>query len=317
MKNSLNRYRTVLIASVIVVSMALPVNAASAIRMVYNHNFSSFNGPLLAQWAIIFVDRERNETYVIDRIEREIKIYNEFGMEVFVFGDTGNLGVVYDLTVDSNGDIVVISSKGGAPEITRCNYRGEPKETIRLKNLPSEFSNFAPRHLIHREGKLYLLDNSDLRIAVVDLNGVFETGYDIAPLIDVPDDKRNENEITGFNLDADGNMLFTVSVLFQAFRLSPEGQIESFGVSGSAPGAFGVIAGIVSDERGYVYVADKLKCAVLVFDKNLEFKTEFGFRGDGPQNLIVPNDIDTDSHGNLFVSQGANRGISVFRALYE
>jgi hypothetical protein len=63
-------------------------------------------------------------------------------------------------------------------------------------------------------------------------------------------------------------------------------------------------------------VADKLKSAVIVFDNTFTFQYEFGFRGDQPHNLTVPNDIDTDDNGNLFVSQGANKGISVFRMQY-
>lgn len=303
---------------IILMSMAVSVPAtASALNVSYAYNLASFNGTLLTQWGNIYVDRQRNETYIIDQVARDIKIYNEYGMAIYIFGDTGNLGVVYDLTVDANGDIIVISTKGGGPDIIRCNYRGEPIETIELKELPAEFSRFRPSRIVHREGKLYLADTRGLRVAVTDMNGVFETGYDIATLIEVEDQKRDENEMSGFSVDAEGNMLFTVSVKFAAYRLSPDGRFESFGYSGSAPGAFGIVAGIVSDDRGFIYVSDKLKSAVLVFDDSFEFQTEFGFRGNQPHNLMVPNDIDTDGRGNIFVSQGANRGISVFKAQYK
>jgi DNA-binding beta-propeller fold protein YncE len=288
------------------------------VKIAYLHTLANFNGPLLTQWGNIYVDRERGETYIIDSNARDVKIYNANGMETFVFGDTGNLGIVYDLTVDANGDIVIISTKDGTPDIVRCNYRGEPKETVALTDLPDDFSSFSPKRIVHQNGKLFLADTSGLRIAVTDMNGMFQRGYDIAPMIDVADSKRSEKEMTGFNVDGKENMFFTISVLFQAFRVSPEGKLVGFGHAGSGPGAFGVVSGIVSDDRGYIYVTDKLKSVVLVFDdRNFDFQTEFGYRGNRPHNLIVPNDIDIDSNGNVYVSQGANRGISVFRALYE
>jgi DNA-binding beta-propeller fold protein YncE len=56
---------------------------------------------------------------------------------------------------------------------------------------------------------------------------------------------------------------------------------------------------------------------VLVFDKNLEFQTEFGGRGGQPGNLIVPNDMDIDSSGRLYVAQAGNRGVSVFSVSHK
>ena len=54
--------------------------------------------------------------------------------------------------------------------------------------------------------------------------------------------------------------------LFSAFRLSPGGEVAQFGRPGSGPGKFGVVAGIAADEAGYIYVADRLRSVVLVFD---------------------------------------------------
>ena len=55
--------------------------------------------------------------------------------------------------------------------------------------------------------------------------------------------------------------------------------MTSFGRPGSAAGRFGVIAGITFDSRGNIFVADRLKCVVMAFDKNFTFLAEFGYRG--------------------------------------
>ena len=68
---------------------------------------------------------------------------------------------------------------------------------------------------------------------------------------------------------------------------------------------------------GYIYVADRLRSVVLVFDPSFRFQTEFGYRGDRPSSLIVPDDLAIDGKGNVYVGQAANRGVSVFRVVHE
>jgi len=155
-----------------------------------------------------------------------------------------------------------------------------------------------------------------MRIAVTDENGLFEKGYDLFSILKVEDNKRGDTVIGGFSLDREGNMLFTVPVFFSAYTLSPEGKVRSFGIPGSAPGRFGIVGGIVADDRGNYYVADRLKCAVIIFDKNFKFQKEFGYRGSRPHNLIGPKDLALDNQGRLYVSQLRGRGVSVFKITY-
>jgi hypothetical protein len=77
-----------------------------------------------------------------------------------------------------------------------------------------------------------------------------------------------------------------------------------------------VVAGIVKDSRGDYLVVDKLKCAVMVFDKDFNFLTQFGYRGSRPGNLIAPDDIAIDNNDRIYVTQAARRGVSVFKLTY-
>ena len=72
------------------------------------------------------------------------------------------------------------------------------------------------------------------------------------------------------------------------------------------------MAGVALDSQGNVLVADKQKSAVLVFDRNFVFLTEFGYRGSRPDNLIVPDEIAVDGKDRVYVSQGRRLGVSVF-----
>jgi hypothetical protein len=156
-----------------------------------------------------------------------------------------------------------------------------------------------------------------MRIVVTDTNGVFRKGYDLGSLVGVEEKKRADTDIGGFSVDREGNMIFTIPVRFAAFALSPDGKIKGFGRPGSAPGRFNIVGGIVADDRGNYYVADKLKCAVLIFDKNFNFLKEFGYRGLRPGNLIGPKNLVLDTRGRLYVSQRRSRGISVFQITHK
>jgi len=292
-------------------------DAGAAVESIYQYHLSNFNGPVSVNRARIHVDEYRKEVYLLDPGENDIRVFNERGMEVFQFGGDNRLGSIVDVAVDKDGNILVLSRKGIDSLIILCDFRGTPMSELALKGLPPEFSGFAPDSMLWHEGRLYLLDSSALRIAVTEPNGFFLKGYDLVTLLGIDEKKRNQTDIGGFSLDRKGNILFTVPVLFTAYTLSPEGAVKGFGEPGSAPGKFGIVGGIVADDRGNYYVADQLKCVVSIFDKDFNFQKQFGYRGGGPQNLIAPKYLELDDHNMLYVSQLGNRGVSVFRIIFS
>lgn len=300
------------------ICMSAPARVSADVQKVsYLYTLSNFNGPVSSHWANIYIDKKRKDIYVVDPRERDVRIFDENGMEVFLFADDGRFGTISDLTVDGEGNIIILSKQRSGHEINVADYRGEPQSKIELRDLPPEYSDFRPDRIVWHDRHLYLVDTGYLRIAVISMDGTYKRGYDIASLLKIPEKDRAQNEISGFSIDGEGGMLFTVSVLFQAYRLTPEGAISSFGRSGGGPGTFGVVSGIASDDRGNIYVSDRLRCVVMVFNKDFEFLTEFGYRGHEPANLIVPNDISVDSDGKLYVAQARERGVSVFAISYE
>jgi hypothetical protein len=269
------------------------------------------------------IDKEKSEVYVSDGSDRSVRIFNENGMEIYNFGedsDLGNINIIH-LAVDQDGNILLLSykwePKGPTYSIIRCNFRGEVISRFEPHNLPSDFSTFRPNRIIYREDRLYLVDKNQMKVVVTDVNGSYLDGYDLAALLGFSERKRAETGIAGFTVDRDGNILFTIPVQFQAYRLSPDRKISSFGQRGSAPGKFNIVGGIASDDKGYLYLTDTLKCVVMVFDKDFKFLKEFGYRGFGPANLIAPMELTVDNRGRIYVSQSARRGVSVFQVKIE
>jgi DNA-binding beta-propeller fold protein YncE len=294
-----------------------PAEVQAEVQTDFLYSLSNFSGTVPLNLARINFDEDRNEMYVTDTSNSGVRIFNAQGMEIYRFGDDWNLGSIIAAAVRKDGNILVLNQTISKNDIYLCNFRGEVMSGLALKGLPSGFEGFSPSGMVYRHEKLYLLDNNAMRLLVTDSNGVSLVGYDLASLTEVEDKKRAQTAIGGLSVDREGNILFTIPVLFSAFKLTPQGKLSGFGRPGSAPGRFNNTGGIVADDRGYYYVADRLKSAVLIFDKNFKFVREFGYRGSKPDNLTGPRDLSLDAEGRLYVSQLASRGVSVFKITYK
>ena len=313
--------------------LVLPLDPAfGGVTASFRYTLSNFSGPVPSQWAKLAVDRERNEVYALNQRANDIRIFDQHGMQIHAFAE--GLSAAADIAIGDDGDIFILSRGRRTSAVQLFDYRGEWVSEITPKNVPAEFSEHTADRMVYSQGSLYLADSESLAVVVLDADGDFEQGYDLDTILrrsladddrlkkktenaDWEEDRLEDVALNGFHVDEHGNMFFTVPVLFAAFRLSADGELAEFGRPGSAPGKFGVVAGIVTDDRGYVYVADRLRSVVLVFDENLVFQAEFGYRGGGPSNLIVPDDLAMDARGNVYVAQAANRGVSVFGVAYD
>jgi hypothetical protein len=287
-------------------------------RLAYEFMFgvSSLTGAVPSSWARLAYDRERDELFVTHG--GVVRIFNRLGMEVYSFGADGDLGYVTNVALLENGDLVVLSYVDGVRQLIRCNYRGELIETIEPRSLPRELKlPFQPDAVVVRGGSLYLAETGNLRVVVLDPSGAFQRYYPLGDILGLDPKARREAAFGGFDVDGDGNLLFTIPTLFTAFVVSPKGQImRTFGVRGSSPGRFNIVGKLVRDDTGHSYLLDRLRSVVMVFDADLSFLGEFGYRGDEPENLVAPYDIAV-GNGKVFVSQARNRGVSVFKVTIQ
>jgi len=293
-----------------------PARGSAEVKSTYLYSLANFHRKVPYSDVRIRVDRARDEVYVIER--GIVRVFNETGMELFWFGDNPALESIYDLAVDKKGDLFLLSFDLSNALDTKyflihCNYRGDLKEKITVTGIPPEFSGFFPNYLFYRDGKFLFLSSSKMQVVVTDRQGVFQKGHDLAKILEIPEMDRPNTEIFGFNQDSEGNMLFTIPVLFKAYIVSTEGKVAgSFGKAGSAPGLFGVVSGIAMDDQGNYLVVERLRSVVMVFDREFRFLQEFGYRGDKPANLIRPNEVAVGNAGKLYVTQVRDRGVSVF-----
>lgn len=306
------RYVSIALLLIIIPAASLP---AAEISATYLYNLSDFDGTIPYNAARTFVDEPHSELYVVS--SGGVDIYNSSGMQVYHFDYDRELGGVFDAAVDDTGDILLLTYRDSIYRIVHCNYRGDPRTYFELGRLPPEFDGFRPGRMVYRNGLVYLANQSTMQVIATDSRGSFVKGYDLAVLLSLTEQQRMDAGIEGFTLNTKSDMLFTISALGKAYRTSPDGTITEFGKRGSGPGKFGVPSGIAADRDGNLLVTDKLRCVVMIFDKDMKFVKEFGYRGFRPGNLIVPNEITVDSNTNrAYVSQMRRRGVNIYQITY-
>lgn len=291
------------------------------LQVAFQYLLANFSGPVASQWAMVDFEQTNGEIYTLNPGLNEIRIFNAQGMELLRFGDQNDVVPAADLSGSDSGHIYLLARDFATYGIQVLNFRGIAKGKIIPTNLPKQFGHFSPDRLEYLNGMLYLLDSASMKIVSMDTEGTVVMSFDLSKTLqnfdkskDNPQAKGLGTDISGFGVGPDGRIYFTASTLFKAFRLNLDGTLDAFGTSGSGPGKFGVVSGIAAADNGTIYVADKLRSVVLLFDHTFRFQGEFGYRGGAPQNLIAPNDLAVDVSGNrVLVSQAANKGVGVYK----
>lgn len=259
-------------------------------------------------WAALAYDRKHDELFAI--YDGLVHVFSASAMESYAFGGDGDLGNVERVALLESGEMLLLTSTEARRAVVRCNFRGERLGGFEVKP-PEGFEGFAPDRIQVEGQKVYLVQTAAMRVLVTDLAGQVEKAYDLATMVlaRTPDLKLG---MSGFWADARGNLAFTMPFAFTAFVLDPSHRLRQFGTRGSSPGKFNIAGAIAIDESGYLFVLDRLRAVVMVFDPALRFLVEFGYRGEGPSNLIAPYDLAV-GNGKVFVSQARDRGVKVYR----
>lgn len=292
------------IATAASVAAAVP---AQAFESTYLYNLSTLTGRVATGWREITYDEAGRELFLV--AGDAIRVFNQAGMETATLRGEAEVSDILSVAALEDGDLAVLARSGPGWSLVRCNYRGEPKGTITPSAIPPAF---FPDVVVRVGGRLYLADRPGMRALVMDVTGKVEQAVDVAQRIGLAEKKRGDTGISGFTVDRAGNLVVAVAPLFKVYVIPPEGDVRSFGKPGGGPGRFNIVNGVAVDASGNFYVADTLKCAVIAFDRDFNFLGEFGYRGRGPGQLVAPRTV-AYGDGRVFVSQGGNRGVAVYR----
>lgn len=282
--------------------------------VVYRHDLADFTGTIPTSDARVVVDAPRSEVYTL--YGNEVRVFNDAGMEIYRFTVDLETGRLLDLAIEESGDLVLLVYESGGGEgtknwsLVRADFRGRLSGTLALEQSGGT-ETLLPNRLLLRNGKVWLLSQGQMRAGVWGRDGSFERILDLAVLAGLPEEDRTSAEVSGFDVAADGTVVFAVPVQFRVHAIDPDGGVRSFGKPGSAAGNFGVLGDVALDGEGNLFVSDRLRSLVMVFRPDFRFLREFG-RTANREWLARPGAMAFDPAGRLYVSQVRNRGVAVF-----
>ena len=82
-------------------------------------------------------------------------------------------------------------------------------------------------------------------------------------------------------------------------------ELLRMGRAGEGEGQFLLISDLTLDQQGNVYVTDKAKGRITVFNRSGVYQRTIGRLGDGADELVRPKGIDVDRDGNIWLIDAA------------
>jgi hypothetical protein len=288
----------------------LPAATAAFEGTRFLYLLSDLNGYLPFNAVTMRVDRQHDELYLYDQSVQAVRVFNTAGMEIYHFNSSDYPGRFLGLFPTGHGELLILTDNTGVLTLFSCDERGKPKSSLIITN--STDREFHPDLFVGQGDRLYLADRARMLIVVCNKQGGDQQLHDIAARLELTDAQRDDAGLTGFNVTPQGEILFTVATEFRAGRIALNGAMRTFGSKGSTPGKFNIVGGIAADDAGNIYVAETLRCTIIVFDNNGRFLQQISQRGEAPNKLIGPDEIMV-LNDRLYVSQMRARGVSVFR----
>ena len=78
---------------------------------------------------------------------------------------------------------------------------------------------FGANRMVLRNGLFYFVSLNSSSVIITDANGEFRDHIEFLPLLEADEKQKSGAEMMGFTVDGDGNIFFTVPVLFKVFKL--------------------------------------------------------------------------------------------------
>jgi len=161
-----------------------------------------------------------------------------------------------------------------------------------------------------RSNNVYISEWAGDRVQVFDTQGKF--------LKAMGRNGSGDGQMTGAHdlaVDSGGNVYVADHELSRVMVFKADGSyLRQWGSSGAADGQFQGLISICATPDGRIAALERDgNRRVQVFDTNGVLQFKFGSSGDSPGQLNSPHGIRTDSSGNFYISQFANR-ITVFNS---
>jgi tripartite motif-containing protein 71 len=234
---------------------------------------------------------------------------------------TVNLIIPYDIDFDSAGNVYVVESNNN--RIQKFDSNGAYVSQFGTSgDDDGEFDE--PRGLvIDNSDNMWVTDYSNYRVQKFDSNGAYVSQFGASGTGD-----GQFSEMYGIDVDSSGNIYVVDRGNCRIQKFNSSGVfVTKWGAGGGAGtcgennGEFDSPYDVKVDSSGNVYVVDEDNDRVQKFDSNGTYISQFGGFGSleissssDNGKFSAPRDMAQDSHGNIYVADGANNRIQKFNS---
>lgn len=216
------------------------------------------------------------------------------------------------ITGDSRGNIFVADSKAKKVLIFGADYHLVDEWSGR------HFSRPINLEVDELRSRVYVVDPGRHVVTILD----YESGGVIGKIGGRGTEDEQFNYPLDVDLDQEGNLYVLDSMNARVKKFSPDGAfLLSFGERGTASGSFQMAKGLAVSPSGHIYVTDSMANRIVVFDSIGRYLMTFGGKYPAeegiiaPGGLYLPQGIDVDGNGGIWIVDTLNRMVHRFQYL--
>ncbi|MBD3866983.1 MAG: NHL repeat-containing protein [Acidobacteria bacterium] len=263
----------------------------------------------------VVADVRTGEVFIPDIRNRRITIFDQRGMFLYQIAGGEQFTGPRDLAVDPEGYILLAAQIDEGVGLAWLDFDGLFIRPVTLTGdalKDHELPELVSVALSPDGEKIYALDQANFTMWITDRDGQVESS-----VLLIPD---RETESPGDTLlghvDVYGDkVLVAVPSLGLVYVYDLEGEpIRHIGRKGTAPCRTGFPMAAALDRNGNVIIIDQQRTIGMIWSlESGKCLQEFSGIGRSPGAMYQPNDLALDSRGNVYVSQGFEGRVQVYK----
>ncbi len=264
----------------------------------------------------VTADPHTGETFVCDARMNRVLVFDSEGLFLYEMPGSDAFNAPQDVAIDPEGRLVVAASHDLHPAVVELDFDGLFLREVRLSGLPEGAAepHVGSLAISPRGDRLYLLDGSNLRVWISNRDGEVQGSIDLAAGLSAEEIR----DLIPGHVDVYGETVLVAIPSFSQVRLFDlDGRpVKVVGIRGTAPCtlAFPTAAALAGEDE--LVIVDQQRMLVLRWSvsSNRCLGEYFGL-GDAPGYLYYPMDLALDRSGQLFVSQGYEGRVQMYRGM--
>ena len=264
----------------------------------------------------VTADLHTGEVFVCDARMNRVIVFDSDGLFLYEMPGGDVFTGPQDVAVDPDGILVVAASYERRSGIVELDFDGRFLREVRLSGLPEGAAEpqIGSVALSPRGDRLYLLDSSNQRVWISDRDGGVQGAIDLAAGLP----ERQARDLIVGHVDVYGETVVVAVPSFAQIQLYDlDGKSRKvLGMRGTAECtlAFPTAAALAGDDE--LVIVDQQRMLVLRWSiPSNRCLGEYIGLGDGPGYLYYPMDLALDGSGQLFVAQGFEGRVQMYRGM--